>query len=130
MLLRRIVVFFQLSKPQLRAVVHGDLHRRSRIVIHVDLFEVRNETDFVQRLFVVLHVFVRLRRAIVIVKRHAGRDDIQHHRPLVCNRGFQHGAELPLVARERPAYERRAQLHGKRASVDWGQIIDDAALQF
>ena len=63
-----------------------------------------HEADFLQSLFVLLHVFVRLGRALVIVEGHAGRDDVEHHRALVCDRGFKHGAAAGVLSpeKERP----------------------------
>ena len=119
MLFRRIVVLFQLAQAQMRSVMHLHIDCRSSIVIDINLFEVRDEANFVQRLFVILHVLVGLRRSIMIVERHAGRNDIQHHGPLVRDGGFQHGAQLPLVSRERPSDKRCAQLHGQRAGINW-----------
>src|SRR5204862_449160 len=37
--------------------------------------------------------------------------------------------QLLLVAGERPRHERRAELDGQRAGVDWRQVIDDAGLE-
>jgi len=88
--------------------VHRNVDRRPRIVLHINLFEVRHEAHLLQVSFVILHILVRFRRALVIVKRDAWRNHIEHHGTVMRNRRLQHGAQLPLVAGERPANKSRA----------------------
>jgi len=42
---------------------------------------------------------------------------------------FQHRKQLLLVAGERPANKRGAQLNGQRAGVNSRQIVDDSGLE-
>ena len=58
----------------------------------------------------------------MIVEGDAGADHVQHDCSLVRDRGFEHGQQLLLVAGERAAYKRRAQLDGQCAGVDGRQI--------
>ena len=76
------------------------VHGGPGIVFHIDVFKVRNEANVLESLFVLLDIFVGLRGTLVIVEGYAWRNDIEHHRALVRDRSLQHGAELPLVARE------------------------------
>ena len=125
----RVVLFFQLAQAQARAVVHRHFDRGSGIVFDGDVFEERHEADFLQRLFVVFHVFVGLGRAFVIVEGYAGRNHVEHDRALVGDGGFQHGVQLLLVAGERAADKRRAQSDRHGASVDRREIVDHARFQ-
>ena len=125
----RVIVFLQLAQSEVGAIVHGDVDRRSRIVLHVNLFEVRHETHFLQSLFVILHVFVGLGRALVIVEGNTRRDHVEHHRAVVRDGGLQHGTQLSLVAGEGAANKRCTQLNGQRAGVNRRQIVQHAGLQ-
>ena len=65
----------------------------------------------------------------MIVEGDAGADHVEHHRSLVRDRRLQHRKQLLLVAGERAAHKRRAQLDRQRAGIDGRQIVDDAGLQ-
>src|SRR5919198_6056595 len=101
----RIVVLRQLTQSEMRAIVHGDVHGGAGIVLYIDLFEGRNEVDLLKWLVVVLHVFVRLGRTLVIVEGHAGRDDVEHDSAAVGDGSLQHGQKLALVTGERTSNE-------------------------
>ena len=65
----------------------------------------------------------------MIVKGHAGRNDIQHHRAAVRHRRFQHGQQLAFVAGKRASHKRRARLNRQRAGIERRQVIDDPGFQ-
>ena len=99
------------------------------VVIDFDVFEAGDESDLVDGLVVLLHELVALGRTFVIVEGDAGADHVEHHRALVRDGGLEHGQQLLLVAGERAAHKRCAQLDGQRAGVDGRQFVDDAGLQ-
>ena len=108
--------------------MHPHLDRRPRVVLHRDVLVGRDERDLVQRLVVVLDVGVRLGGAVVIVERHARRDDVQHRRATVGDRRLEHCGELLLVAGKAAPDEGRPELDGEKAGVDRWQIVHHAAL--
>src|SRR5947209_457553 len=89
----------------------------------------RYEADFGERLFVVLHVLVRLGRTLVVVEGHARRYYVEHRRAFVGDRRLKHQQQLFLVAGERAAHEGCAELDCERAGVDGGKIVDNAGAQ-
>ena len=78
----------------------------------------------------ILHIFVGLGRAFVIVEGDAGRNDVEHDGALMSDGGFQHGAELALVAGEGAADEGCAEFDGETAGIDGRKIVDDSGFQF
>src|SRR6202044_3406585 len=99
------------------------------IVFDVDLFEDGNETDFADRLFLLLHVFVTASGTFMVVEGDAGGDDIEHDRSPVRDGRLEHGEQLLLVAGEGPADKSGAELNGERAGIDGGQVVDDAGFE-
>ena len=128
-LVGRVVVAGQLLQHDPRAVVQGDLACGAFFMLDRDVFEERHEAQIGQRFFVVLHVAVALGGPFVVVEGHTGRQHVEHRRPLVRQRRLEQRRQLLLVARERPGYERRAQLDGHDARVDGRQVVDHAVLQ-
>ena len=102
----------------------------SGIVFDIDFFEVRDEAHLLQSLFVIFYVFVGLGGAFVIVEGDARRDDVEHDGALMGDGGFQHGAELALVAGEGAADESCAEFDGEAAGIDGREIVDDSGFQF
>ena len=76
-----------------------------------------------------LHVFVALGRALVIVECDAGRDHVEHHGAVVRDGRLQHGAATASCRRRTTGHKRRAQLDRQRAGIDRRQIVDHAGLQ-
>ncbi len=110
--------------------MHRDFDGGAGIVFYVDFLECRNEADVLQRLFVVLHVLVRFRRALMIVEGHTGGNHVEHHSALVGDRCLQQAVQLPLVAGERTADQSRAQRDGHGAGIDRRKIVEHSTLQF
>src|SRR5579864_6724774 len=82
-----------------------------------------------QRLVVVLHVFVGLGGALVVIKCHTGRNHVEHDRAAVGDGRLHHGCQLLFVTGEGASHKGSAQLNGQHAGVNGGQVVDDPGLQ-
>ena len=71
---------------------------------------------------------VALGRALVIVERHARRDDVDQREAVVPQRRLENRNELRLVAREAARNERRAQAEREQDRVDGALLVRLAAL--
>ena len=83
----------------------SSLPARARLVVDRDVLEERHEADLLKRIVVLFHVGVALGRALVVVERDAGRDDVEHHRAAVRERRLEQREQLLLVAGERAGHE-------------------------
>ena len=113
-----VVLFLEFPQAKARTIVHRNFHRGTWVVVNGDVLERWHEANFLERLFVVLHIFVRLGGALVIVEGYARRNHVEHDGAFVGNGCFHHGVELLLVAGKRPAHESGAQRDGHSAGID------------
>src|ERR1700674_760472 len=95
-----------------------DIADGSGLVVDMDLFEVWDERDIGYRFLVVLDPAVALGRSVVVVERHAGRDDVENRRAAMGDRGFDERNYLLAIAAEGACDERAAQRQGDRTRIN------------
>ena len=82
------------------------------------------------RVIELARVRVALRRILVIVERHARRDDVDQREAAVAHAGLDQRHELVLVAREAARDERAAERERDLHGIDRRLLVDLAALRF
>ena len=114
----RVVVLRDLPQPHPAAVVHHDVADGAGLVVGRDRPRGLHEVGLDDLDVVLARVGVALGGALVVVERHAGRDDVDEREPAVREAGLQDRHELRLVAREAAGDERRAEREREQAAVD------------
>src|SRR2546421_11900802 len=116
--IRRIVGGVELAQHDAAAVMHHHRERLAFPVVCGDLALERNEVRVHRRLVVLARVGVALRRAFVVVERHARGKYVDQGEALVLHAGLDERHELLLVAREAARREGGAQGHREQYRVD------------
>ena len=118
-----VVLRVQLAQPQHRAVVVGDLHHSTFLVLRRDLRARLDEVDAVDGLVVLAHIVVAARAAGMVVEGHAGADDIDESRALVRDGGPQQWHQLLFVPRESARDEEVAPMISASETVSMGASV-------
>src|ERR1039457_6611556 len=113
----------------MRAIVHPDIHHFAFWYLHGNILKRRDKVQFLQYLFVLLHVSVTLGGALVIVESDAWRNDVDHRKAAMGDSGLEDDIELFLIAAEGAGDKGGAPFHSQSAAIEGREVVGSPGFQ-